>query len=238
MWGIAKRFTPLHADSPFGRWFTNPNFQPPIFGGFLRSTRRRAGSPYGLVSEPWPVACYPSRVNDLAKNYASMTVEDIERLALDAKSLTPEAKVVLRLEMEKRQLPTESLDIPPFAKKRRPMPSSWARDWKNTGKGARAVLLSLAVLCVLLALGEAVSDFNDHHFADAAAFPLAIAILGFRFVIFPFRIAWAARRRGGRFNRWLTVSIIFGFILSGIGYVIWKADKPILPEDLQETTTG
>jgi hypothetical protein len=39
-----------------------------------------------------------------------MPIEDIERLALDVKSLTPEARSVLRLEMERRQLPTESLD--------------------------------------------------------------------------------------------------------------------------------
>lgn len=49
-------------------------------------------------------------MNDLASNYGSMPVEDIERLALDVKSLTPEARVALRLEMERRDLPTQTLD--------------------------------------------------------------------------------------------------------------------------------
>jgi sterol desaturase/sphingolipid hydroxylase (fatty acid hydroxylase superfamily) len=169
-------------------------------------------------------------VNDLAKNYASMPVEDIEQLALDAKSLTPEARATLRLEMERRQLSTQSLDATPQRKRLKPI--SWAEDWKNTGKRARAVLISLAVLVVMASLCGAVLNIHDHDYANAAAFPLPVALFGFRFVIFPFRIAWAARRRGGRFNRWLTGSMFFGFIFSGLAYVIWKADKPILPEYL------
>jgi len=39
-----------------------------------------------------------------------MPVEDIERLAQDIKSLTPEAKMALRSEMQQRQLPTQALD--------------------------------------------------------------------------------------------------------------------------------
>lgn len=59
-----------------------------------------------------PADCYHFAVNDLAKHYASMPVEDIKRLALDAGSLTPEAKGILRLEMERRKLQTEALDFP------------------------------------------------------------------------------------------------------------------------------
>jgi len=108
-------------------------------------------------------------------------------------------------------------------------------DWKHTGKGARAVLLSFAFLSILASLWGSALNFLNHNYADAAAFPLPIALLGLRFVIFPFRIAWNARRRGGQFNLWLTGSLMVGFILSGIAYVIWKSNKPILPEYLQET---
>jgi hypothetical protein len=52
-------------------------------------------------------------MNDLAKNYATMPVQDIERLALDIKSLTPEARAVLRSEMQRRQLSTQALDWSP-----------------------------------------------------------------------------------------------------------------------------
>src|ERR1700694_4955003 len=120
-------------------------------------------------------------MNDLAKNYASMPVEDIERLALDASSLTPEARATLRLEMERRQLPTQSLDA--TAQQKEPKPISWAEDWKNTGKGARAVLISLGVLVVGASLGGAVFNILNHDYANAAAFPFPIALLGFRFAI-------------------------------------------------------
>lgn len=49
-------------------------------------------------------------MNEFARNYAAMSVEDIERLALDIKSLVPEARAALRLEMQRRQLPTSTLD--------------------------------------------------------------------------------------------------------------------------------
>jgi hypothetical protein len=173
-------------------------------------------------------------VNDLADNYASLPAEDIERLALDVTSLTPEARATLRSEMERRHFPTQSLDT--AAQQREPKPTSWAEDWKNMGKGSKAVLISLAVLVVTASLWGAVLNILSHDYANAAAFPFPVALLGFRFVIFPFRIAWAARRRGGRFNRWLAGSLLFGFIFSGIAYLIWKADKPILPEYMQIAT--
>ena len=197
-----------------------------------------------LNAAPAFLSAILSPVIDLAKNYAAMPTEDIERLALDAKSLTPEARVVLRLEMVRRQLPTEPLDstdsttesLQSEPMKQEPMLRVWAADWRHTGAGARVVLIFFAVLCVLASLLGAVLNIDAHDYANAAAFPLAIAIVGFRFVIFPFRVAWAAKRRGGSFNRWLAGSMIFGFFFAGIAYLIWKADKPILPERMKATT--
>jgi len=174
--------------------------------------------------------CYSPAVNDLARHYASLPVEDIERLALDASSLTPEAKVTLRLEMERRQLPSELLDS---ATPQGVLKSiSWAEDWKNTGNGARVVLITFAVLVVVTSVCGALINIVHHDYANAAAFPLPVALFGFRFVIFPFRIAWAARRRGGRFGRWLTSAMFSGFIFTGTAFLTWKADKPMLPEYL------
>ena len=94
-------------------------------------------------------------------------------------------------------------------------------------------MILLSVLVVAASLWGAVFNVLNHDYANAAAFPLAIALLGFRFVIFPFRIAWAAQRRGGQFNRWHTGSLVFGFIFAGVAYLIWQNDKPIQPEHLQ-----
>jgi hypothetical protein len=45
-----------------------------------------------------------------AKTYSSMLDDDLQRLSLDIKSLTPEARSALRLEMEVRHLPIDGLD--------------------------------------------------------------------------------------------------------------------------------
>jgi hypothetical protein len=74
-----------------------------------------------------------------------MPDEDIERLALDVKSLTPEAKEALRIEMDRRQLQTSSID---WAARPAPQRS----DWKETGRRARDVRVVLIVLTALFVL--------------------------------------------------------------------------------------
>ena len=146
----------------------------------------------------------------------------------------------MRLEMERRQLPTESFEAKGSTTEsslsepelNEPMLRVWARDWKHTGVGVRVVLIVFSILCVIGSLLGAVLNFLAHDFANMAAFPFAILIVGLRFVVFPFRLAWAAKRRGGSFNGWFTGSMIFGYIFGGIAYFIWKADKPILPKHL------
>ena len=86
-----------------------------------------------VLIEGHPPVCYLLRMNDLVKDYASMPVEDIKQLALDTSSLTPEASAALRLEMERRRLPTHSLEA--AAQQKEPKPVSWVEDWKNTDKG-------------------------------------------------------------------------------------------------------
>jgi hypothetical protein len=49
-------------------------------------------------------------VDKYAKNFSSMPEDDLKRLSLDIKSLTPEAREALRLEMEHRNLSTDDLD--------------------------------------------------------------------------------------------------------------------------------
>jgi hypothetical protein len=48
--------------------------------------------------------------NSFAEHYAAMSEDDIQRLSLDVKSLAPEARTALRLEMESRRLSAENVD--------------------------------------------------------------------------------------------------------------------------------
>ena len=106
----------------------------------------------------------------------------------------------------------------------------WAEDWRHFGRGAQIALVSLAALLVLLSLVGAVDNLLHRNYVDAACFPFPIAILGARFVLWPFRLASAVRRRGGRFHTWLTVTIFLGFLIPGIAYFAWRSDHPILVE--------
>ncbi|MFC6644782.1 hypothetical protein ACFQBQ_04075 [Granulicella cerasi] len=49
-------------------------------------------------------------------------------------------------------------------------------------------------------------------------------------VIWPFRIASAARRKGGNFNAWLVCATLLNGLLVGLAYYIRYRDRPILQE--------
>jgi hypothetical protein len=127
-------------------------------------------------------------VNDLATNYASMPVEDIERLALDAQSLTPEARELLRLEMERRQLQTETLDFPP-PRNNKPIPNNKKR------LVSRSAWIVCAVLSVLMGLSNAAKSGAA---GSAEFFPYALG--GF--------IGSLALLAGG----WAIIVLVFGLI--------------------------
>ena len=49
-------------------------------------------------------------LSSYAKHYASLSNEDLQRLVLDLRSLVPDARDALRMELEKRQISAETLD--------------------------------------------------------------------------------------------------------------------------------
>jgi hypothetical protein len=81
---------------------------------------------------------------------------------------------------------------------------------------------------VLVSLAGAADNLLHSDYVQAAGFPLPIAILGARFVVWPFWLASAVRRRGGRFHLWLIWTILLGFLIPGIAYFAWRTDHPIL----------
>lgn len=114
--------------------------------------------------------------------------------------------------------------------------SKWKTDWKNTPKGARIFLTVIAILIILASIGAAVSNLTSGDYANAAGFPIAIALLGARFVIWPWRLAWAATRRGGAFTSWLVGEFVAGYVIGGLVYLIGRGWKP-LQTDIQASPT-
>ena len=106
----------------------------------------------------------------------------------------------------------------------------WTEDWRQLGRRAQFALMILSVLIVVLSLWGAVDNLLDRDYEEAAAFPLAIVVLGSRFVLWPFWLASAVRRRGGRFQMWLAVTLLLGFVIPGIAYFAWRSDHPILAD--------
>ena len=149
---------------------------------------------------------------------------------------TQEAIEAAKFEFSRRQVDGQSIErlkssaVVEVAARLSPRLTTWAEDWNNTGRGARVVLIFISVLIVGISVGFAVANFFAHEYGDAMAFPLPIALFGFRFVVFPFWVAWEARKRGGIFNSGLTNAIVFGYFICGIAYLIWKKDKLIVPE--------
>jgi hypothetical protein len=115
--------------------------------------------------------------------------------------------------------------------------SRWKTDWKNTPKGAQIFLAAIAILIILASIGAAISNFKSGDYANAAGFPIAIAWLGTRFVIWPWRLAWAATRRGGTFTSWLVGEFVAGYIIGGLVYLIGRGRKP-LQMDIQAPSPG
>jgi hypothetical protein len=110
--------------------------------------------------------------------------------------------------------------------------SNWNTDWKNSPKGARIFLTVIAILIILVSLGAAVWNFKSGDYTNAAGFPIAIALIGARFVIWPWRLAWAAARRGGNFTLWLVGEFVAGYVIGGLVYLIVRGRKP-LQTDIQ-----
>lgn len=110
------------------------------------------------------------------------------------------------------------------------MLSLWKADWEQTGKGARVALYSLGTLCLLACILGTIVNLLAHDYPNAAAEILLFAYLIAWKVLWPFRIAWAVRRRGGDFGRWVFLSALLGFIIPGIIYLTIWSRKPVVTE--------
>lgn len=103
----------------------------------------------------------------------------------------------------------------------------WKTDWKNTPKGARIFLTVIALLITFASIGRVILNAMSGDYANADGFPIAIVLLSARFVIWPWRMGWAAARRGGTFTNWFVGEFLAGYIIGGVVYLIMCSTKPL-----------
>jgi hypothetical protein len=118
------------------------------------------------------------------------------------------------------------------------MMQRWTEDWRHFGRRAQIALVFLAILTVMLSVAGAVDNLLHRNYVEALCFPGSIAIVGLRFVIWPFFLASSVRRRRGRVHLWLTWTLILGFLIPGIAYFAWRTDHPILAESEQVSSSS
>ena len=108
------------------------------------------------------------------------------------------------------------------------MLNRWIADWPRTGVGARITMVVLSLALILLIADGALYNLQRHDYANVAAeIPLLIFLLGW-YVIWPYRIGWAVRRRGGSFGIWFTAALVFSGLFVGIFYLSKWSRKPTL----------
>jgi hypothetical protein len=118
------------------------------------------------------------------------------------------------------------------------MRSSFEREWRRTGKGARVFLCCWSALFVLAYVIATIWQAKNGRYADAAAELLMFGLLFLWKAVWPFYIAAAARKRGGDFGGWLTGGIILGFWIIGLIYLLRWSHKPILAEYATEESAA
>jgi len=106
----------------------------------------------------------------------------------------------------------------------------WIADWPKTGKGARITLVILALLCFLMATMATLYDIQMHDSQGASEEIVALLFLLTCYIVWPYRIAWAVRRRGGNFNFWFGMAIVFSGFFVGIYYLFRWSRKPVIAE--------
>ena len=85
-----------------------------------------------------------------------------------------------------------------------------------------------SVAITLFCLEAAWENGRAHDWLDVLAEPLALFVLLGIFVVWPFRIAVAVRKRGGKFVPWFTCAVIFNSVLVGLLYLARYNGKPVL----------
>ena len=102
----------------------------------------------------------------------------------------------------------------------------WVADWPKTGKGARVTLVIIALFCFLVTTLAVFQNIQVHDADGALGVIVVMTVFLVGYVIWPYRIAWAVRRRGGNFNSWFVIAIVFSGLFVGIYYLFRWSRRP------------
>jgi hypothetical protein len=112
------------------------------------------------------------------------------------------------------------------------MLNRWIADWPRTGVGARVTMVILSLILIFLVADGALYNLRLHDYGNVLAeIPVLVFFLGC-YVIWPYRIGWAVRRRGGSFGFWFTAALVFSGVFVGIFYWAKWSGKPVLAEEI------
>ena len=111
------------------------------------------------------------------------------------------------------------------------------REWRRASKGAKRFVY--VVICIIAAaMPYAVYDTYRTD-GPSAFYECAIGAV-FIFLLkgyWPFRVASAVRNRGGNFWNWCIGAFVFGFMITGILYMLLWNSKSVLPEYADDQPT-
>jgi hypothetical protein len=106
-----------------------------------------------------------NNAQSFVENYASMPDDALQRLSLDAASLVPDARIALRMEMERRKFPVDEIDweAQPVTEKSEPRDRAFSSFVRNI---IVFVICDLAYLVLLGALISMVQGIDIEQFAE------------------------------------------------------------------------
>lgn len=107
------------------------------------------------------------------------------------------------------------------------MIDSYRSEWNRTGQNMR---IAIGVWSLGIMVFSITTVMHGHYGPRWVAVGLFYAIL-FK-VVWPFTLAAAIRRRGGRFGTWFVMAVLFGFLITGVWYSFTLRKLPVLSDNV------
>ena len=110
------------------------------------------------------------------------------------------------------------------------MIGSYRSEWTRTGHAMRIAIGLWLLSIVVFAIVSGTRSLLQRKYGGVewAAIGLLYGVV-FK-VLWPFTLAAAIRRRGGSFGTWFLMGLVFGFLITGVWYLLTLRKLPVLVE--------